>query len=114
VTCTGSLYLWDDPTAGLHEIHRILARGGSAHLFEPHAEASVEEQRQIHRALRRETPLRRAIGPVFIRTVIKAGLRLPEIAELLDTTSFRGSYSIEKVTLADVPVWLHIVLVKAG
>ena len=114
VTCTGSLYLWDDPSAGLREIHRILVRGGSAHLFEPNADATADEQRRIRDALHRETPLRRAIGPVFIRTAVRAGLRMPEVAELLDATPFRGSYSVEKAVLADVPVWLRLTLVKAG
>lgn len=70
VTCTGSVYLWDDRRAGLREIYRILVRGGSAHLFEPHADVTADERHRIREALRRETPLRRVIGPVLIGTAV--------------------------------------------
>ncbi len=112
VTCTGSLYLWDDPGAGLHEIHRVLVEGGTAHLFEPDADATYAERREMCRALRRESPFRRVIGPVFIGIALKAGVHIQEMTRLLDQTPFRGSYSIERATLADVPVWLRITLRK--
>ncbi len=54
------------------------------------------------------------IGPVFIGMAVRAGLRVPEVAELLDATLFRGSYSVEKTVLADVPVWLRLILVKGA
>ena len=113
VTCTGSFYLWDEPAEGLREVHRILVRGGSANLFEPHADANVDELRRIGPVLRRETPLRRLIGPVFIRLAVKAGLRIGEVKELLDATPFRGRYSIEKATLAGLPIWLRLTLNKS-
>ncbi len=112
VTCTGSLYLWDDPSAGLCEIHRVLVEGGTAHLFEPDADATSAERREMRRALRRESPFRRLIGPVFIRIALKVGVRVQEMIRLLDQTPFSGSYSIERATLADVPVWLRITLRK--
>ena len=86
MTCTGSLYLWDDRRAGLREIYRILVRGGSAHLFEPHADGTADERHRIREALRRETPLRRVIGPVFIGT----GVGTPH-----GTTSQHSPYLVE-------------------
>jgi len=114
VTGTGTLYLWDEPAEGLREVHRILARGGSAHLFEPHAGATEEELRRIGVALRRETPVRRVLGPVFIRTAVRAGLRVGDTRALLDAGPFRASHTVEKVTLGGLPVWLHLTLEKPG
>lgn len=113
VTCTGSLYLWDEPADGLREIHRILVPGGSAHLFEPNAEAREEDLRRIDPVLRRETLFRRLIGPWFLRYAVRMGVRMGDVTELLDASPFAGRYGIERTTLAGLRIWLRLTLVKS-
>jgi ubiquinone/menaquinone biosynthesis C-methylase UbiE len=113
ITCTGSFYLWDDQAAGVREIHRILAPGGSAHLIEPDAQTPVEVQRRtIPSVLRRETPLRRLLGPLFIRKALRMGLRQNEVKALLAAGPFAQGAAITKVSLAGLPIWLHLALTK--
>lgn len=113
VTCTGSFYLWDEPAEGLREIHRILAPGASAHLFEPCADTSEEDLRRIGPVLRRETLFRRLIGPLFLRLAVRMGVRIDDTEELLDAGPFRGRYAMERTTLAGLPIWLHLTLTKS-
>jgi ubiquinone/menaquinone biosynthesis C-methylase UbiE len=113
VTCTGSFYLWSQPLAGLQEVYRILVPGGSAHFFEPNAETPEADLRRIRVVLQRETLLRRLIGPHFIMRAVRMGLRLRELRSVLDDSAFRKNYSIERITLGGLPIWLHITLNKA-
>ena len=110
VTCAGSLYLWDEPAEGLREIYRILAPGGSSHLFEPDAETTGHDIRRIRTVLRRETCLRRLIGPWFLRYAVKMGLRADDVAKMLNASPFRGSYQIDRTSLAGLPIWLRLTL----
>lgn len=113
VTCTGSFYLWDEPAEGLREIHRILVPGGSAHLFEPHAETSGDDLRRIGRVLRRETWFRRLIGPLFLRYAVRIGVRISALTEILDGSPFAGKYGVERITLAGLAIWLRLTLTKS-
>ncbi len=81
VTCTGSLYLWDDPAEGLRRT-----------------------------VLRRETCLRRLIGPWFLRYAVKMGLRADDVAKMLNASPFRGSYQIDRTSLAGLPIWVRLTL----
>jgi ubiquinone/menaquinone biosynthesis C-methylase UbiE len=113
VTCTGSFYLWSQPLAGLQEIYRILVPGGSAHLFEPNADTPEADLGKIRVVLQRETFLRRLIGPHFIMRAVRMGLRLRQLRSVFDDSPFRKNYSIERITLGGLPIWLHITLNKA-
>jgi ubiquinone/menaquinone biosynthesis C-methylase UbiE len=113
VTCTGSFYLWSQPLAGLQEIYRILVPGGSAHLFEPNADTPEADLGKIRVVLQRETFLRRLIGPHFIMRAVRMGLRLRQLRSVFDDSPFRKNYSIQRITLGGLPIWLHITLNKA-
>jgi SAM-dependent methyltransferase len=115
VTCTGSFYLWEEPVEGLQEIHRILIGGCRACLFEPHAGVSDDDLRRgLRTALSRESPLRRVIGPFFIKKAVRLGLHTTGLTSLLDRSPFRGNYEIEQIALGGLPAWLRITLTKSA
>jgi ubiquinone/menaquinone biosynthesis C-methylase UbiE len=114
VTCTGSLYIWDAPEKGLEEIFRILQPGASAYLFEVYKDLDEAEfQSALRNHLRRLDPLRRLIGPYLLRTAVNATYTTAEFAEIIEATSFAGSYTLEKIQLAGMPMWVRITLRKS-
>jgi ubiquinone/menaquinone biosynthesis C-methylase UbiE len=111
VTASGSLYLWDDPVAGLTEIHRILEPGAAAMIFETHAEFDARAFKQaIRRNLAGQNPLLRLLAPRFMQRQLKMTYPLPELRSLLDRSPFARSCAIEKITLSNLPIWLLIEL----
>lgn len=113
VTCTGSFYLWDHPEECLEEIFRILKAGQSAYLFETHQEFNHRAfQEALRTNLRQENLLRRLITPYFLKRQLKMTYRIGEVVTIVRHTSFAHSYTIEKIALAGLPVWLRITLTK--
>jgi ubiquinone/menaquinone biosynthesis C-methylase UbiE len=113
VTCTGSFYLWDNPEECLEEIFRILKRSQSAYLFETYQDFNESEVHEALEAnLRGERWVRRLITPVFLRRQLRMTYRTSEIEGIILHTSFRGSHSLEKMTLGGLPAWLRIRLTK--
>jgi len=112
-TCSGSFYLWDDPTKGLDEIHRILKPGGAAYLYETHRDIDKQElRRKMQENLRGDNPLRRALAPRFFIKQIGMTYSKREIAGIIERTNFAGSYTIEEITIFNLPVWVRIGLKK--
>lgn len=115
ITCSGSFYLWDYPEESLEEIYRILKEGQSAYLFEAYKDINEEEyQIALKNNLRQLNWIRRLFGPLAIRESIKKGYRVAEITKIIDKTSFASSYTIDKIKLSGIPMWVRITLNKKG
>ena len=113
VTCTTSLYLWDEPIACLAEIHRILRPGGRACLYEVYQDADYDAVRLgLRENLRGESLLRRLLLPWLLRDQLRITYRLEDYRRLLDRSVFAGAYRIDRITLGNLPMWVRIELEK--
>lgn len=115
VTCTGSLYLWDQPLECLAEIFRILKPGCEAILFE--TTRGFDEQHFRHalrKNLRGESILHRWLTPYFLGKQLNMTYTADEIAELLHDGVFGGEIALSRITLAGIPIWMKIRLLKPG
>lgn len=115
ITCSGSFYLWDYPEESIEEIYRILKEGGSAYLFEVYNDIDEEEyQIALKKNLRQLNWVRRLFGPIAIRESVKKSYRIEEMIRIIEKTSFAGNYTIEKIKLSGIPMWVRITLNKIG
>lgn len=113
VTCTTSLYLWDDPVGCLAEVHRILRPGSKAYLYEVYQDVDEAAVRAgLRENLRKENLLRRILLPWLLRDQLRITYRLEEYERLLDGSVFAGAYRIERITLGNLPMWVRIELEK--
>jgi ubiquinone/menaquinone biosynthesis C-methylase UbiE len=111
VTCTGSLYLWDNPQEGVGEIYRILKKCRAAYLYEPYRDVDADGFSAAFKAnLRKVNPLLRVVGPLLMRKVIETADRVDDYGELISHTSFANSCRIEQVVLGHLPIWLRLEL----
>jgi ubiquinone/menaquinone biosynthesis C-methylase UbiE len=109
VTCSGSFYLWNNPGEGLEEIYRILKPSRSACLYETHRdydEALLMDKMKVN--LKGENLLRRLLAPRFFFKQLAMTYTQAEIEKIIEGTHFASNFSIEKVTIVDLPVWLRI------
>jgi len=113
VACVGSFYLWDYPEESADEIFRILKEGQSAYLFEVYRDVNRDE---FHRALQHNLsqldPVRRLVGPMALEKAVSMAYRAEDFVKILNRTRFVGNYTIERVELARMPMWLRITLTK--
>ena len=113
VTCTGSFYLWDEPVKGLNEIHRILKPHGLAVLFESYRDFDRLAMKQaLRRNLQGESILRRIISPFFLKKQLRMAYTVEEITQMVQQTRFEDKFNIEKVSIANLPVWMQVTLDK--
>ena len=113
VVCTGSFYLWDRPEQGLEEIYRILKPGCRAYLFETDRDHDRNAYRAALKAnLKREGLAMQLFGPLLLAKALTMAYRLDEVETIAGRTSFAGGCRIENVTLAGLPIWMHIQLTK--
>lgn len=113
VTCSGSFYLWDHPEECLEEIYRILKEGESAYLFETHKNFDANEFRKaLETNLEKENIFFRLLSPIFLKKQVKMTYRIREFEEIITRTRFVESYTIEKIRLGGLPIWLRITLTK--
>ena len=115
VTCSGSFYLWDKPEESLEEVHRILKKGRSAYLFESHKDFDGVELREAIKAnLKGENFFLRLLMPYLLIKQLKMTYQEDEIKGIVEHTSFAESYTIERMTVAGLPIWLRIGLEKCA
>jgi SAM-dependent methyltransferase len=113
VVSVGSFYLWDYPEESLEEISRILQKGKSAYLFEVYKDINETEYRgALRKNLRQLDWVRRLVGPVALRKSLNMSYRTEEFIRIIESTSFAGSYTIEKIELSGLPMWARITLKK--
>jgi len=113
IACSGSFYLWDYPEESIEEIYRILKEGQSAYLYEVYKDINKEEyQMALKSNLRQLNWMRRLFGPFAVRESIKKSYRIEEITKIIEKTSFAGNFSIEKIKLSGIPMWMRITLKK--
>ncbi|MFW9897308.1 MAG: class I SAM-dependent methyltransferase [Candidatus Thorarchaeota archaeon] len=113
ITCTGSFYLWNSPIEGLNEIHRILKTNKTAILFESHKEYDASALKvQIKKNLSSERFFNRKLVPYFLNKQLKMTYDISELKDLLNKSFFKNGFSINKMTLVNLPIWLKIELKK--
>jgi ubiquinone/menaquinone biosynthesis C-methylase UbiE len=113
VTCTGSFYLWDEPVASLNEMYRILKPGSASILFESYRdydEAALEQA--LRQNLGDEPLVRRMVSPFFLKKQLCMTYSVEETTCIIQQTFFAEPFDIEKVTIANLPVWMCITLRK--
>jgi hypothetical protein len=110
----GSFYLWDEPVECVDEIFRLLRPGCSAYLYESYGDCNAEAFRQaLTDNLGRVDPIRRLISGFALKKQLRMTYRTDDYARLFERSAFAGSYALERVTLAGMPIWLRIRLKKA-
>ena len=120
VTCNASMSYWKNPIACFDEIFRILKPGGSAHMFEPQRDFDMAEViKIINMNLADKSWLRRwaatSLNRFGLRHGSKLGLKLYTMAELVDLayrSRFVDSFAMERTTLQNLPIFVHIRLIK--
>ena len=113
VICSGSFYLWDEPEPCLSEIYRILGPGGFACFFEPHREFPRRELRRLlQERLRNESWLLRIMGPFGLRMAMRMTYDVDQYATIFQKSPFADNFSLARIALAQLPIWLRITLFK--
>jgi ubiquinone/menaquinone biosynthesis C-methylase UbiE len=113
ITSTGSFYLWDEPVECLNEIHRILKPGGAACIYESYRDYDETAFRSaLRNNLAKETLFRRWLTPGFLKRQLRMTYASSQVEGILRATRFSGDFKVEKIILANLPVWLRIELTK--
>jgi len=113
ITCTGSFYLWDYPEESLEEIYRILKRGYSAYLYEVYKDINEADfLTALKKNLRQLDLIRRIISPIALRKSLNLSYQTEDFSRIIEKTSFAESYTIEKISLSGLPMWVRITLNK--
>jgi len=113
VTSTGSFYLWNNPRESLDEIYRIIKPGHSAVIFDSHKDFDPVHLKQLMREnLRGEGWIKRKLMPRLLLKQLGMTYTVEEVTEIVHQTQFAPNFRIEKVTLANLPIYQRIELTK--
>ena len=113
VTSVGSFYQWDYPEESLEEIFRILKIGKSAYLFEVYKDINeIEYRNALNDNLLQLNLVRRLVGPLALRKSLNMSYRSDDFARIIEKTSFARNYTLEKIKLSGLPIWMKIKLNK--
>ncbi|MFX1489681.1 MAG: hypothetical protein ACFFBI_11065, partial [Promethearchaeota archaeon] len=98
---------------GLNEIHRILKPNKIAILFESHKDYNKSLLKdEIKKNLSHEGFFNRKLVPYFLKKQLKMTYDINELKGVLDKSLFKNNFSINKIILANLPIWLKIELKK--
>jgi ubiquinone/menaquinone biosynthesis C-methylase UbiE len=115
VTCSGSFYLWDDPIESLEETYRILKLGAPAYLYETYRDIDKRKlSPKMKENLKNDNLIRKLLAPRFFIKQIGMTYTRKEITEIIEKTKFIKSYTIEEITIYNLPAWLRIKLQKCA
>ena len=113
ITCTSSFYLWNHPIECLEEIYRILRPGSEAIFFEHHSDYDIEEfNKAIEDFLKKERFFRRKLAPWFNRRALEKMYTIEEIKDIIRQSRFTNNFTIDKISISKLPIWLRITLKK--
>lgn len=108
VTCTGSFYVWQEPVACLNEIHRILAPGGRAILYETFRDfPRLAAARQVAGIVKRQGGLRGLLTPLLLGQQLRMTYRFNEI-EAIVARSKLSDVELRTMVVARLPIWVRI------
>lgn len=113
ITSTGSFYLWNNPVNCLNEIHRILKKETSAYIFDSYQDCNQEEfENALQNNLEQESLLYKKLAPKFLKRQLSMAYKVNEIENIIKKTRFVNNFKIDKIILAELPIWLRIQLKK--
>jgi len=113
IASTGSFYLWDNPENCIEEIGRILNANGSVYIFETYKDHNKSDYKNtLKQNLKKENIPRRLFAPYFLNKQLNMTYKFQEIESIVNNTSFKNSYTINKIKLGGLPIWLRIELKK--
>ena len=120
ITCNASMSYWEDLRGCFNEIWRILQPSGEALLFEPHQDIDIAAAlAQIRENMSDKSPLRRwgavQLNKFGLQRGSRIGMKLYSRQELIDlvcASNFGENYSVEEVSLLNLPIFLCIHLWK--
>jgi ubiquinone/menaquinone biosynthesis C-methylase UbiE len=113
IVSTGSFYNWDNPIAGLNEIHRILKQGKTAFIYESIRDHDRELlQSRLNDNLQGYNILRRMMSKYFLMKQLRMTYSTSEFNEILQQCAFKDSYKIERIELGNLPIYIRLELQK--
>ena len=113
ITSTGSFYLWNHPEESLDEIYRILKPNRHVLLFNSHKEYNQEElKNSLTKNLQNENFFTKRMVPLFLKKQIKMTYNIKAVEDVIKNSIFGDNYSLNKITLANLPIWLKFDLKK--
>ena len=120
VTCNASMSYWHNPVQCFNEIHRILKPKSVAILTEPHKDIDIDSAlKQIKENMKEKSPIRRFLAVHLNRFGLRrggsVGLKLyaiSEIEDLVKQSLFDKHFSVEKISLQALPIFVKITLRK--
>jgi ubiquinone/menaquinone biosynthesis C-methylase UbiE len=113
IISSGSFYNWDNPVEGLNEIHRILKDSYTAYIYDSYKDYDemLLNSRLIEN-LKGYNFIRKNISKYFLKKQLRMTYLLDEYLQILEQTKFRNNYSIHKIELGNLPIYVRLELRK--